>query len=151
MTREKANKILLVADIIVAIILVLVTLWAFSCDADAKTKEQVAVEKYISKYAKKKHKAKGVRYVGERGATKKVIRCAKNKKCKKHYKKDVVERFQVKIIDRYGAYITVDRQKGGFIDGVKDDWKPGTKVWIYKVYKWKTGKCTDNLLAVRGL
>lgn len=150
MNKRFLEKVLLATDLIVMAIIILCTLTTVNVNASTKkSKSQIKIEKHIKSYAKKKHKAKGVRFVGERGATKNVLKYAKknykkkkNKKLRKYgkyYKKDVCERFTCTIIDEYGAYIT-GKGYGGVIDGEKDDWKIGTKIIKYNLYNWKSGK-----------
>lgn len=137
------ENVLLVADIIVALILLVSFVMMIKCDTFAKSKAEIRTEKSITSYAKKHHKAKGIRIVGERGATKNVLKYAAKKqkgKNAKYYKKSVCEKFRVEIIDQFGAYTTCKYKKSGVIDGVRDDWTPGIKVWVYNLYNWKTKK-----------
>lgn len=141
MNKKTGEKILLAADIITLIIVIICMIYISKIDTYAATKAETKTEKSIKQYAKRKHKAKGIMIVGERGATSKILKAAakksKNKKYKKYYKYDIVEKTKVKIVDQYGGYITCKYEKGGVIDGVRDNWKIGQKVYLYRVYKWK--------------
>ncbi|MBQ0113847.1 MAG: hypothetical protein KBT03_12015 [Bacteroidales bacterium] len=147
MKRETGERILLAADIITLLIVMICILYICKIDtlaATKKTKAEISIEKEIKKYAKKNHKAKGIRILGERQVTNKILKAARKKSKKKAYKKfykyDIVEKTKVKMIDRYGAYVTCKLGKGGYIDGYDDNWIVGSKVWIYRIWNWKTGK-----------
>lgn len=147
MKKETGEKILLVVAIIALIIVITCEFKMLHLNVSAatkKTKAEISIEKEIKKYAKKNHKAKGIRIMGERQVTNKILKAARKKSKKKAYKKfykyDIIEKTKVKMIDRYGAYVTCKLGKGGYIDGYDDNWIVGSKVWIYRIWNWKTGK-----------
>lgn len=141
MGKKTGERLLFAAGIIALLIVIACEIYIAKVDTMAATKAETKTEESIRSYAKRKHKAKGIKIVGERGATSKILKAAakksKIKKYKKYYKHDIVEKTRAKIVDKFGGYITCKYEKGGVIDGVRDDWRIGQTVYIYRVYKWK--------------